>query len=784
MIAGSGTVTVNSGVLGFPITKITIPNSAFCSNSVYAAATPYQIFNGNACSVSGGPASTSCGPSNSNYGHCTGSLGGSCTGPNFSAPVPAVKINACNKDIIVSKSGACSPAGQPNIPNVSCYNPATTFVPNLAGTGAFHAGAGAKICLTGSGHPNPCGGTSPTGVFSPFVPMFPGQTYSGSISTGYAGPILKTWTQWAAGWNVGTVKASSTGLGLNTSPKGYQSVTTSTFISSVPQQNIKVSLVSPIMVKFPATLTLGALAVPSHADITLTIPCGNTCGNNVVEACEECDDGNNSGGDCCSASCQYESNGSTCGDDGTECTNQDLCDGAGSCSDNGFQSAATDCGDAGTECINQDKCDGAGSCSDNGFQSAATDCGDAGTECINQDKCDGAGSCSDNGFQSAATDCGGAGTECINQDKCDGAGSCSDNGFQSFGTDCGDAGTECINQDECNGAGTCTDNGFKSAATDCGDTGTECINQDKCDGAGSCDDNGFVNIGTNCGSAGDGVCDLQDLCDGSGSCLDTIALGGNAVTCGDTGTECIVQDYCDGAGSCSDNGFQSSGTDCGDAGTECINQDQCDGAGSCSDNGFAAADTACTADANPCNFDTCDGAGACAAEEPVCTLTGEKSGLGIKEKGAKSQLKWKLGKGAAVDQAGLGDPTTTTAYTLCVYDETADAATLATSLSVPASATKWQSKDPKGLQYKDKGGTADGVTKIKLKTGVGGKTKAQVQAKGANLPLPTAFSTTEFFDQDTKVRVQLLNSANQTCWQSDFTTAKKNTDTLFKAKAP
>ena len=60
------------------------------------------------------------------------------------------------------------------------------------------------------------------------------------------------------------------------------------------------------------------------------------CGNSNIEAGENCDDGNAVGGDCCSATCQYESNGSACSSDGSTCTT-DQCNGSGVCAhiDNG-----------------------------------------------------------------------------------------------------------------------------------------------------------------------------------------------------------------------------------------------------------------------------------------------------------------------------------------------------------------------------------------------------------------------------------------------------------------
>jgi cysteine-rich repeat protein len=54
------------------------------------------------------------------------------------------------------------------------------------------------------------------------------------------------------------------------------------------------------------------------------------CGNGVLEAPEQCDDGNLESGDCCSATCEFEAADSPC-DDRNLCTTRDACDGAGAC---------------------------------------------------------------------------------------------------------------------------------------------------------------------------------------------------------------------------------------------------------------------------------------------------------------------------------------------------------------------------------------------------------------------------------------------------------------------
>ena len=69
---------------------------------------------------------------------------------------------------------------------------------------------------------------------------------------------------------------------------------------------------------------MGAVATLAGAQLV------SDCGNGVIDAGEQCDDGNVLGGDCCSASCQYENAGSVC-DDANACTVTDTCDAFGSC---------------------------------------------------------------------------------------------------------------------------------------------------------------------------------------------------------------------------------------------------------------------------------------------------------------------------------------------------------------------------------------------------------------------------------------------------------------------
>jgi cysteine-rich repeat protein len=57
---------------------------------------------------------------------------------------------------------------------------------------------------------------------------------------------------------------------------------------------------------------------------------GWDCGDGVLDAGEQCDDGNTVNGDCCGAACQWEAPGAGC-DDGDGCSAGESCDGAGTC---------------------------------------------------------------------------------------------------------------------------------------------------------------------------------------------------------------------------------------------------------------------------------------------------------------------------------------------------------------------------------------------------------------------------------------------------------------------
>lgn len=190
-------------------------------------------------------------------------------------------------------------------------------------------------------------------------------------------------------------------------------------------------------------------------------------------------------------------------------------------------------------------------------------------------------------------------------------------------------------------------------------------------------------------------------------------------------------------------------------------------------------------DGDPCTFDTCDDGSGClnlAAPQPTC-LVAPRTMLLISDsnKDTKDKLKWKAAKGTGFGVEDLGSPVSNTPYTLCIYDSSVTGASIASRIDV-APGPSWTQLGQKGWRYKDKSAISSGVQKILLRTGVTGKTKLLLTAKGANLPLPPPISASSFFAQNPAVSVQLTNGQG-TCWLVHYFDAEKNLVGAFKARA-
>jgi hypothetical protein len=147
---------------------------------------------------------------------------------------------------------------------------------------------------------------------------------------------------------------------------------------------------------------------------------------------------------------------------------------------------------------------------------------------------------------------------------------------------------------------------------------------------------------------------------------------------------------------------------------------------------------------------------------------------------AKDRLQWSWVNGVATTKTDFGDPSSSTSYRLCVWDETAGVPRLVSSLGVPAGGTCdgkpcWRATST-GFRYRDPKAASDGIRQIVLKAGAAGRSKIQVRGQGSNLALPTLP-----FAQASKVTVQLRNGSAPSCWGATYSApARRNQADQFK----
>ena len=144
---------------------------------------------------------------------------------------------------------------------------------------------------------------------------------------------------------------------------------------------------------------------------------------------------------------------------------------------------------------------------------------------------------------------------------------------------------------------------------------------------------------------------------------------------------------------------------------------------------------------------------------------------------SKDKLTWSWKNGAATTFAELGSPTTgVTSYALCVYDGSGASQPIAVAQApgggVCGTRACWKASAT-SVKYSDRDATPGGVIRLSAKSGVAGKPAVKVSGKGLNLSTPTLPLTLP-------VTVQVSTSGG-TCWQAQFTGAKRNDSGAFKA---
>lgn len=356
-----------------------------------------------------------------------------------------------------------------------------------------------------------------------------------------------------------------------------------------------------------------------------TLPDPGTCGNGVVDAGEQCDDGNETNGDCCSGICQFEPSGAACAADGNPCTN-DVCNGAGACgipnaspcNDGVFCNGADTCSGGACSQHAGDPCAGGAECAtvcnestDDCRDPAGVACGSDGNPCTG-DVCTGTGSCG-HIPGNAGAECRSAEGVCDLPEACTGLSSvCPTNGFVASGVTCRPAAGACDVAETCTGvAAACPADGRRPGGTSCAPDANPCT-LDQCDGTAVDCQHPAGNAGAPC-RASTGPCDVGETCTGTATTCPSDGFASSAVVCRASAGICDAVETCSGSSpACPPNAAAPAGTPCRPAAGPCDLVETCDGSTvTCPGDAFVASTTVCRPASGVCDVDeTCSGSAA------------------------------------------------------------------------------------------------------------------------------------------------------------------------------
>ena len=140
----------------------------------------------------------------------------------------------------------------------------------------------------------------------------------------------------------------------------------------------------------------------------------------------------------------------------------------------------------------------------------------------------------------------------------------------------------------------------------------------------------------------------------------------------------------------------------------------------------------------------------------------------------RDRLAWRWAKGEATTLAELGDPTTNTTYTLCIYDEVGETPTLVSETVIPPG-PHWTAIT-KGYRYVDAERANGGIRRLALKEGPDRKARIVLRGKGQNLWVPGLP-----LRQESDVTVQLVNES--ACWEAKYSTYLRRDSERFEARS-
>ena len=141
------------------------------------------------------------------------------------------------------------------------------------------------------------------------------------------------------------------------------------------------------------------------------------------------------------------------------------------------------------------------------------------------------------------------------------------------------------------------------------------------------------------------------------------------------------------------------------------------------------------------------------------------------------KLVWRW-KGGTVDAMQVGAPEAQTDVAVCLYDQSGRLLGGAVSHGAdPTPGTSWRRARDGSLTYASAAGTDAGIKEIRIKTGTGVRTLIRTIGGGASLALPS-------LPLAPPITAQLVNVDHGACWESVFTTTKRNESTRVLAAIP
>ena len=482
------------------------------------------------------------------------------------------------------------------------------------------------------------------------------------------------------------------------------------------------------------------------------------------------------------------------------CDVAESCDGASDdCPADGVQPSTVECRGSAGVCDVAESCTGSSvNCPADALQPSSFTCRGSAGDCDVAENCTGSSaSCPADTFQASTVECRASAGDCDVAENCTGSSaSCPADGFKASTVECRASAGDCDVAENCTGSSaTCPADAFQPSTHECRASVDVCDVAENCTGSDAACPTDAVQPATTACRPSAGDCDVAENCDGTGTACPADAFAPATQVCRAAADQCDVAENCTGStAACPADGFQPDGTTCND-GVACTISDQCAG-GVCTGSSMTCGDGivqgACGEECDDGNTNRTT-----AARRPVRTSSAApatpgplpdasrpscpgKAQIQLKNKTPDTgdALVWKWSKGSRTTVLDFGDPTTTTAYELCIYDQGG----LKLSASVPADnicAGKpcWAAIGAKGFKYKNKAATPDGLTQILLKEGADGKAKISVKGKGVNLDDPNLATLAE------PVRVQLQNTIGK-CWEATYSAPPtKQAPDQFKDKA-